>query len=193
MKISKIMFLTLAVFTTLVSSSCRTSRFSENQVQLVQYSLKEADLPGSGWRVEVENWAPAYGGESYGIVYIRDKFVFINHVVSIYSNEDQAQQAYQELEKKWFDVTNLLPEVPYTPLTQDDDCKLGCFKFQPSEPLMDCEYLQRHDRIISFVKINLDKRSKDNLTFEEINNILGILDKRLNEAVLDAKLEGNTP
>ncbi len=195
MNTNKFMIL-IIVLVTLLTSSCqipRTSRFSENQVQLVQYSLKEADLPGSGWSIEGQGWNTDYGGESYGITYIRDKHVFVNHIVSIHSNVDQAKQAYVEWEVKWFDVTNLQPEVPYVPSSQDDDYRFECFQMKPNDPLLVCFYLQRHNQVINFVRISLDGKSKDNLTFEEINNILGILDKRLNEVVLDAKPEGNTP
>jgi len=167
----------------LIAASCRTSRISQTQIQLVQYSLKEADLPGSGWSVEGKSWESAYGGESYGIIYIRDKFVFINHVISIHSSEDQAQQAYQEWENEWFDITNLQPEITYDPIDQDDDSRMECFRMKPDDPLIDCVYLQRHNTLINFVKINLDYRSRSNLTFEEIDGILAILDKRLNEAV----------
>ena len=47
-------------------------------------------------------------------------------------------------------------------------------------------------KLINFVRISLDESSKDNLTFEEINQILGILDKRLNEIVIDTKSEATT-
>jgi hypothetical protein len=161
----------------------------------VQYSLKKADLPGFGWRVEgSESWEPAYGGESHGITYIRDKFVFISHVVSIHSNEDQAQQAYQEWENDWFTIAKFQAITSFSPSNANDIFRYECEQKESGAPLGRlCLYLQRKNNLISFVKITLDESSKDNLTFEEINNILGVLDKRLNEVVLDAKPEGNTP
>jgi hypothetical protein len=156
--------------------------------------LKKADLPGFGWRVEVESWAPAYGGESYGIVYVRDKLVFINHDVAIYSSEDQAQQAYKEWENDWFTIAKFQAITSFSPSNTNDVFRYECEQKESGAPLGRlCLYLQRKNNLISFVRISLDENSKDNLTFEEINNILGILDKRLNEVVLDAKPEGNTP
>ncbi len=192
MNTNKILSLML-VLVTLLTSSCqipRTSRFSENQVQLVQYSLKKADLPGSGWSVEGTSWEPAYGGESYGITYIRDKLVFISHVVSIHSNEHQAQQAYQEWENEWFTIAKFQAITSFSPSNANDTFRYECEEKGPGAPLGSwrlCLYLQRKNDLISFVKISLDESSKNNLTFEEINQILGILDKRLNEVVLDAK------
>ncbi|HEU0291240.1 MAG TPA: hypothetical protein VFR47_00790 [Anaerolineales bacterium] len=190
------MFLIIVVFATLALSSCRTSRISQTQIQLVQYSLKEADLPGSGWSVEGKSWESAYGGESYGITYIRDKLVFISHVVSIHSNEDQAQQAYKEWENEWFTIAKFQAITSFSPSNTNDTFRYECEEKGPGAPLGSwrlCLYLQRKNDLISFVKISLDESSKNNLTFEEINQILGILDKRLNEAAVDAKPEGATP
>jgi hypothetical protein len=153
--------------------------------------LKKSDLPGFGWSNEGKSWEPAYGGESYGSVYVQDqdKYIFVRHTVSIHSSEDAAQQAYKEWEKEWFDfdLINLQPEVPYTPLDQDDDYRFECSQMKPNDPLIVCFYLQRHNQVISFVGINLDYRSTSNLTFAEINDILAILDQRLNEVVINPK------
>ncbi len=187
---NKILILVL-VLATLLTSSCRTSRVSQTQIQLLQYSLQKADLLGK-WSVEGKAWGADYGGESYGITYMRDKYVFINHIVSIHSSEDRAKQAYKEWETKWFDVTNLQPEAPYVPLDQNDDYRFECLQIKPDDPLMDCIYLQRHNEIISFVKTNFDDRSNNNLKFAELSDILAILDKRLNELVVDATFKGDT-
>lgn len=170
-----------------VISSCqtsRTSRVSQTEMQLLQYSLKKGDLPNSGWSVEGEGWGADYGGESYGITYIRDEHVFVNHIVSMHSSDVRAKQAYQEWEGNVFDVTNLQPEVPYTPLDQNDDHRIECYKIEIDSPLMVCIYLQRHGTIISYVRISFDDKSKDNLTFAEVNDMLLILDKRLSEVVV---------
>ena len=145
MKRNKIKILVAIIFI-LIISSCRTSRFSEHQAQLVQYSLKKSDLPGFGWRVEVESWEPAYGGESYGIVYIRDKLVFINHDVAIYSSEDQAKQAYKEWENDWFTIAKFQAITSFSPSNVNDTFRYECEQKEPGTPLGSlrlCLYLQR--------------------------------------------------
>lgn len=187
MKRNKVMVL-IIVLVTLLTSSCqasRTSRVSQIEIQLVQYSLKKADLPGSGWSLEGKGWGADYGGESYGITYIRDKHVFVNHIVSIHSSVDRAQQAYGEWEADTFDITNLQPEQSYVPLGQGDDSRFECVQMDMTDPIVVCFYLQRHNRIISYVRISVDSRSTSTLTFEEIDDILSILDERLSEVVIE--------
>jgi hypothetical protein len=165
------------------------SRVDQTQVLLRQYTLQKTDLPGAGWRVQGDGWGTDYGGENYGITFVRDQHVFINHTLSIHPSDEQAQQAFKEWEDKWIKLMNLQSAVPYVSINQKDDYVSGCYQSQPTDPLMVCIYLQRHNRIISFVQVNLDSGSANNLTFEEINDILGIVDKRVNEMVVDTTAE----
>jgi hypothetical protein len=176
----------------LVIVSCQTEEISQTQLQLARYSLKKTDLP-SGWKFEGKSWDVDFGGESYSISYAIDALVFITHEVSIHSSGDQAEQAYKEWEADVFDSTYLQPETLYIPLDNEDDYRCECQKTKPDSPLEICFYLQKHNEIISFVHIGFDSRNKDNPTFEEISNILAILDRRLNEVVIDAKPEGDKP
>ena len=191
MKKTKIKIL-IALILMLITTSCDISpiekahsRIDETQVLLLQYILKKTDLPGSGWSIVGQSWESPYGGQSYAVVYLRDKNVFISPAVTIYSSDKQAQQGYKDMENEWFDVTNVRPKEPYTPLDQDDDYRFECLQMKPNDPLLDCIYLQRHNQLINFVKINLDSSSANNLTFEQIHDLLSILDKRLNEVVID--------
>ena len=173
----------IIIFLTLATSSCRTSRVSQTQMQLVEYSLKKADLPGR-WSIEGKGWGADYGGESYGITYIRDNLVFINHIVSIHSSEERAKQAYEEWETKWFSLLNFQPITSFSPSNLTDDYRYECEAKEPDDPLpylKVCIYLQQHSNIISFVRISFDDRSSNNLTFTDVNDVLAILDKRLNE------------
>jgi len=197
MKRNKIIILAI-LLVALLTSSCqtsRTSRVSQAQIQLVQYSLKKTDLPGS-WSIEGESWGADYGGESYAVTYIHEKLVFITHMVSIYPNEDQAQLAYKEWESEWFSIAKFKPVTSFSPMNTDDTFRYECEQKDPDGPLGSlrlCIYLQQQNEIVSFVKISLDESSKDNLTIEEINDILGVLDERLNEVVIDAKPESDSP
>lgn len=176
----------------LLTSSCEIGQISKTQLQLERYSLKKADLPRD-WSFNGESWDVIFGGESYTISYLQGDHVFMSHTVSILPSEDQARQAYEEWESDWFDDTNLLPGVHYSPMGEDDDFRYECEELQPGHPLKVCFYLQRHSELISFVQINLDSQSNASLTFEEINDILGVLDKRLNEVAIDAEPEDAVP
>ena len=180
------------VFITLITSSCRMSRISQTQMELVQYTLKDDDLPGK-WNIEGKGWGADYGGESYGITYERNQYVFVNHIVSLHSSESRAKQAYSEWEAKRFSVAKLEPEISYIPIDQNDDHKFKCAQVKPDSPVIVCIYLQRHDMIINFVRISFDNRSTDSLTFEEANDILTILDERLNEIPTIATVMPTTP
>ena len=188
---SKIVIL-IIILVTLAISSCRTSRISPTQIQLVQYSLKEEDLPGK-WNVEGNGWGADYGGESYGITYIRNQYVFVNHIVSLHSSESRAKQAYTEWEAKRFILATLQPELSYIPVDKNDDHNFKCAQLRPDSPVRVCVFLQRHGTIINFVRVSFDNRSTQNLTFEEVNSVLTILDDRLNENIVNTKSEGDTP
>lgn len=197
---NKIVVITL-ILMVLLTSSCdilqqiekAPPRIDKTQVLVKQYVLKKTDLPGAGWRVQGEGWGTDYGGENYGITFIRDQHVFINHTLSIHPSIEEAQKALKEWENEWIKNDNLQPAIPYVSLNQKDDYVSGCFQIQPTDPLIDCEYLQRHNRIISFVQVNLDSGSANNLTFEEINDMLAILDKRVNDIVIDTTAETPSP
>lgn len=178
----------ILILVTLLAASCDLSqienappRRSNNQLLVKQYVLKKTDLPGAGWSIEGEGWEYDFGGEGYGIVFIRDQHVFVTHSLSIYPNEEQAQQALKESENKWIKLTNIQPTIPYVSSNQKDDYLSGCYQEQPTYPLIICIYLQRHNQIISFVKVNLDSGSANTLKFDEVNNMLSVLDKRVNE------------
>ena len=173
----------MIVFITLITSSCRTSRISQTQMELVQLALKEDDLPGK-WDRKEKGWGAGYGGESYGVSYTRGQFVFINHTVSLHSSEERAKQAYTEWEAEWYAIADFESITSFSPSNLNDDYRFGCEKKEPDDPipyLRVCIYLQRHGTIINFVKIHFDNRSTENPTFDEIDDILAILDERLNK------------
>ena len=176
----------------LITTSCQTERLSPIQLQIVGYSLKRSDLP-NGWSLQGKDWSADFGGESYVVIYQLDidMHIFITHTISMHSSEDRARNAYKEWESNWFDVTNLKPDISYSPKDKNDDYRYECFQMKPDDPLMDCIYLQRHNQIINFVKINFDARNEKNPTFMEIKNILNVLDKQINEVVDNASSKTN--
>jgi len=173
----------IIILLALATSACRASRVSQTEMQLAEYSLKKADLPGR-WSVEGKGWGADYGGESYGITYIRDNLVFINHIVSIHSSEERAKQAYKEWESEWFTLLKFEPITSFSPSNLADDYRYECEEKEPDDPLPYlklCIYLQRHNTIINFVRISFDGRSNNNPTFAEVNAVLSILDERINK------------
>ena len=133
--------------------------------------MKKADL-SKGWKFSGKSWEAVFGGESYTVVYERDKLVFITHTISVHVSEDKAKQAYKEWESDWFDTTDLQPDVQYSPLDEDDDYRYECQKLKPDSPLKVCFYLQRHNEIISFVHIAFNTTdAKENKLFLKIEAI----------------------
>jgi len=173
-----------------VALACQAEKSSQTQLQ-TQYSLEIGDLP-KGWKFEGESWNVDYGGESYTVTYQITDHNFVSHTISMYPNEDQAREAYEEWSNESFDSTQPLPEATYSPLNQNDDYRFGCF--EPLEGtksvIFSCRHLQRHEEIISYVRVNLDNAS---LTFSEVDKILVILDERLRTATLENKESPSTP
>jgi len=162
--------------------SCQTEGLSPLQSQLTQYSLKIEDLP-NGWQFSDKSWEADFGGAGYTVNYELNTNIFISNTVDIYLNTDKSKLAYQQWEDLWFKSTQPWPEATYLPRDQKDDYRFECLRF-PEDPILSCSYLQRHNNVTSFLKINLDNK---NLTFTELNDILGILDKRLNDVGIEKK------
>ena len=194
MNTNKILSLML-VLVTLLTASCQVDRFNSDALnssrsQLKQYSLEITDLP-HGWKFSERSWGTDFGGESYAVTYKLNDLIHISHDTDIYSDEDQSKIGYQKWEADWFNsTTKPWPGATFSPSDQSDQSRFECLQLSPMDPLLSCAYLQRHKKIISFVLVTIDN---SDFTFTELNSILDILDKRLNEVVLDAKPEGNTP
>jgi len=162
--------------------ACQTDSLSPIQRQLINYAIKPSDLP-SGWSFQGKDWSAEFGGESYSITYQLNMYVFITQTISIHSSEDRAKQAYKEWEDKWYKLVPFQSVTSFSPLSKIDDYRYECE--QSNSPLKVCVYLQRHNQLISFVKINLDIGNSRNLTVDEINDILRILDQRLSDVQID--------
>lgn len=176
-----------------VSVSCQigqTEEMSPLDRQLTEYALKTNDLP-NGWRYSEKSWGVEFGGSGYTVIYElkADTSIFLSNTIAIYLNEEKSKLAYQQWEELWFKSTQPWPEATYSPQNQNDDYRFECLKF-PDDPILSCSYIQRHENIIGFAQINLDNK---NLTFTELNDILSILDKRLNDVGRENKEATPTP
>jgi hypothetical protein len=174
----------------ILASSCQTEAMSPLDRQLTEYALKTNDLP-NGWRYSDKDWGVEFGGSSYTVIYElkANTRIFLSNTVAIYAGEEKSKLAYQQWEDLWFKSTQPWPEATYAPQNQKDDYRFECLSF-PDDPILSCEYIQRHNNIIGFAHINFDTKS---LGFSELNDILGILDKRLNEVAVDVAPESNAP
>jgi hypothetical protein len=176
-----------------VSISCQigqTEEMSPLDRLLTEYALKTNDLP-NGWIYSDKSWGVEFGGSGYTVSYVwaANTSMFLSNTIAIYSNEEKSKLAYQQWEDLWFNSTQPWPEATYSPQDQKDDYRFECLQF-PEDPILSCSYIQRHNNIIGFVKINLDNKS---LTFTELNEILNILDKRLNTVGVENKEITPTP
>ncbi|HEU0291237.1 MAG TPA: hypothetical protein VFR47_00775 [Anaerolineales bacterium] len=176
-----------------VSISCQIGQMEEMSPldrQLTEYALKTNDLP-NGWKYSDKDWGVEFGGSGYTVIYEleADPSIFLSNTIAIYLNEEKSEIAYQQWEDLWFKSTQPWPEATYSPRDQKDDYRFECLQF-PEDPILSCRYLQRHNNIIGFVKINLDNKS---LTFTELNDILGIVDERLNNVGVENKEVTPTP
>lgn len=165
----------------LLMVACQTEKISKTQLKLDQFTLKTRDL-SKRWKFVGGDRSTDYGGESYTVTYLIDDHNFLSHTISIYANSSQATDAYEKWNNEWFNVTSEWQPSNYSPLDQKDDYKFDCLKLSPESPLVGCRYLQRHNEIISFVRVGLDNTT---LTFAELDGILGILDERLSTANLE--------
>ena len=175
---------------TILTSSCQTEAMSPLDRQLTEYALKTNDLP-NGWRYSDKDWGVEFGGSGYTVIYElkANTRIFLSNTVAIYAGEEKSKLAYQQWEDLWFKSTQPWPEATYTPQDKNDDYRFECLSF-PDDPILSCSYIQRHTNIIGFAQINLDNKK---LTFIELNDILGILDKRLSDVAVDATPGSNTP
>lgn len=146
---------------------------------LKEYALKANDLP-EGWIFTGEDWGVDFGGSGYTVSYEfkTDPSILLSNTIAIYSDQEKSNLAYQQWEDLWFESTQLWPEATYSPQSQQDDCRFECLNALVGSSILSCRYLQRHDNIIGFVKVRFDNES---LTFTDLNRMLSILDKRLND------------
>jgi hypothetical protein len=170
-----------------VSASCQigqTEEMSPLDRQLTEYALKISDLP-DGWRYSDKGWGVEFGGSGYTVIYElkTDTSIFLSNTIAIYLNEEKSKIAYQQWEDLWFKSTQPWPEATYSPQNQKDDYRFECSYALPESSILSCRYLQRHENIIGFVKIRFDNKS---LSFTELNDVLAILDQRLNETFIEA-------
>ena len=153
--------------------------------QIANYEVAVKDLP-TGWKFTGQTWGQDYGGQSHVVGYgIDDKnqIIRLEHTISIYADEDQAKNAYPKWEEEWFKgAWQKWPGADFVPSDPSDVYRFECQDPGFTEqPIISCNYLQRHKRFISFVLVNFNDKS---MTFLQLNAVLKAVDDRLNQIEL---------
>ena len=167
-----------------ITMSCQVEKISQTQLKLARFSVKKVDLP-EGWNYSGENWYQDLGGENYTVAYsVPDNpIISLAHTISAYPTEEKAKEAYPIWEDDVFSgVWHPWPDANFLPLNPDDLSRFECQQILSDTSIIGCNYLQLHGQFISYVLVNLDSKV---MTFEQLNEILEILDRRLNEVSLN--------
>ena len=175
----------LLTFLTLFISSCQgeVGSISQTAQKLERYAVKTQDLP-EGWAFFTEDWSSKPGEDYYAATYgvpNRD-IIGLSETISIYPNEEQIKQDYLQLEKKWFSVGKEWPGAEFIPLDSKDEYRYACLQIFSDKSIVSCRFLQKHNNIDVIILVNFDGRL---MTMSQFNEILKVLDKRLNTVTLD--------
>ena len=181
-KIKKAAFLSIMLIITILATiSCKAEKISQNQLKLEQLSVAITDLP-DGWIYSGQDWNQNFGAEDFTIGYgiPNNNIIRFAHTMSSYSDEEQARIGYSEWEKDTFSdgFLQTWEEADFSPSDPRDQYRFECEQILSDASIFSCVYLQRHNQIISDILVNLDGKA---MTFAQLNEILGVLDKRLNE------------
>ena len=102
---------------------------------------------------------------------------------SIRTKEDeQAKIAYPKWEKEEFNSTQKWIGADFIPSDPQDDYRFEGVQVLSDKSIISCSYLQRHQKFIAYVLVTFDD---DIVTFAKLNNILKIIDDRLNQVILE--------
>ncbi len=167
----------------LLISSCQTETISQTELKLERYAANAKDFP-KGWAFIGEDWNSEFGKESYSANYgvpNKDPIGF-GQTIAIYPDQVGAQNGYLEWEKKWFSVGEKWPGTEFTPQDPNDEYRYECVQIFLDKSIISCTFLQKHNELVVLILINIDDQA---ITFSQFNEILRVLDERLNKVTLD--------
>lgn len=168
-------------FIALLLMSCQGNAISQTAQKLERYALNPRDLP-KGWEFFSEGWSSEPGEHYYGTTFgvpNRD-IIGLSQVVEWYPDEDQARLGYSEYEEEWFSVGQEWPGAEFTPLDTKDNYRYVCLDVFTE--ILTCRFLQRHNNIVTLILVNFDDKV---MNMTQFNEILKVLDTRLNTVTLD--------
>ena len=100
----------------------------------------------------------------------------------MYAHEEQAQLGYSEQEKEWFSEGKEWTGAEFSPLDSNDKYRYVCLQIFFDKSILSCSFLQKHNNIVMLILVNFDERL---MTMSQFNDVLKVLDKRLNTVTLN--------
>jgi len=166
-----------------LSSSCQTGVISQTELKLERYAATTKDFP-KGWAFVSEDWGSESGKKSYSATYgVPNKDIIgFGETIAIYPDQERAQNAYLELEEKWFSVGEKWPGTEFTPLDSNDKYRYECIQIFLDKSIISCRFLQKHNELVVLILVNIDDQA---ITISQFNKVLRVLDDRLNKVTLD--------
>jgi hypothetical protein len=167
----------------LMTTSCQTEKISQAELKLERYVVKISDLP-EGWEFSGEDWNYKFGSESYLAAYgiPNSNMIRFGHTIAVYSDETQAENSYPKWEDEWFSATEKWTGAEFTPSDPKDVYRFECQQILSDKSIVSCSFLQRHKEFIVSILATLDGKA---MTLSQLNEILIVLDKRINEVNLN--------
>ncbi|HMV96968.1 MAG TPA: hypothetical protein PKE48_11760 [Anaerolineales bacterium] len=180
-KILKYIIFWISIIVLLITSSCQAEVVSHTSQKLERYAVSTNDLP-DGWAFFSEDWSGELGEDYYAATYgIPNKDIIgLSQVIAMYPSEEQTQLGYSEREEKWFSVGEVWPGTEFTPLNSNDKYRYECV--QIFSDIVDCTFLQGHNNIVVLILVSIDGKT---MTMAQFNEILRVLDERLNIVALE--------
>jgi hypothetical protein len=174
-----LMTLGVTIIFLILTAACQVEKVNQTQLKLERYAVTIHDLP-EGWAFSGEDWNYEFGGESYlaGYSVPNNTMIGFGHTIAIYSDKAQAENAYPKWEGEWFKMTEKWPGTEFTPSDPNDKYRFECQQILSDKSIVSCSFLQRHNQFIVSILVTLDGKS---MTLSQLNEVLQILDKRLNE------------
>jgi hypothetical protein len=167
----------------LLTTSCQIEKISQTELKLERYAVKISDLP-KGWIFSGEDWNYKFEGESYLAAYgvPNSNMIRFGHTIAIYPDEVQAENAYPKWEGEWFSATEKWTGAKFTPSDPKDAFRFECQQILSDKSIVSCSFLQRHKEFIVSILVTLDGKA---MTLSQLNEILLVLDERLNKTTME--------
>ena len=143
--------------------------------QFEEVHIVKADLSDK-WQYKSLDWLE---GNVKSVTYKAGEGIFLSHDVGVYPGPEAAEFAYSEWEEKWYaGAWQPRLEATFTPSDPGDQFRYECIDvIANGKPKSPCTFLQQHGRLVSLVLVSIDGES---ITFDEFNDLLQVIDGKLN-------------
>lgn len=164
-------------------SSCQVESINPTALKLERYSIVAKDFP-DGWKFVGRDWSSEFGIESYSVAYgvPSKEGIGFRQTIELLTNLPSAQNEYSKQETKWFSTTEKWEGTDFSPLNSEDDYRFECVQIFMDKSIASCSFLQRHNHMVVIILVNVDGEA---ITFSQLNEILRVLDERLNLITLE--------